>query len=241
MIVAANFKTNLTRYQTREYLSRLEAFIHDNNISQEVFIFPTATSIYSHAGKVNIGIQNAYPTKNGAFTGEIGTDQLDEFEIRTVLIGHSERRHVLGETQEFIANKYQFYKEHGYKIIYCIGEPLEVRKSGTSEMMSYLDSQLVGIDMHYENLILAYEPVWAIGTGVTPTNEDIVSLHSALRRTCTASILYGGSVKADNAKEILSLKNVDGILVGSGALDVDDFCSMINDAENIKLNKEINR
>lgn len=234
MIIAANFKTNLTRSQTKEYLTSLEEFILEHNICQEVFVFPTATSISHHTGKVNVGVQNAYPTKNGAFTGEIGTDQLDEFDIKTVLIGHSERRHVLGETQEFIASKYAFYKNLGYKIIYCIGEPLDVRQSGEEKMMDYLHSQLIGIDMDYDNLIIAYEPVWAIGTGVTPTNDDIQKLHTTLRLTCKVPILYGGSVKADNAKEILSLENVDGILVGSGALKVNDFCSMINDAENIK-------
>lgn len=234
MIIAANFKTNLTRLQTKEYLIHLENFVSYNNICQEVFVFPTATSLDSHSGKVNIGVQNAYPTKNGAFTGEIGTDQLDEFDIKTVLIGHSERRHVLGESQEFIISKYNFYRALGYKIIYCIGEPLHVRESGEEKMMDYLDSQMVGIDMDYENLIVAYEPVWAIGTGLTPTNEDIIKVHTALRLTCKAPLLYGGSVKVDNAKEILSLENVDGVLVGSGALNVNDFCSMINDAENIK-------
>lgn len=234
MIIAANFKTNLTRYQTREYVAFLEKYLHDNNVGQEVFVFPTATSLYSHTGKVTIGIQNAYPTKNGAFTGEIGTEQLDEFGIKTVLIGHSERRHLLGETQELIINKYNFYKALGYKIIYCIGEPLHVRQSGEERMMDYLASQLVGIDMNYENLIVAYEPVWAIGSGLTPTNDDIQKLHTSLRLTCKAPILYGGSVKVDNAKEILALENVDGILVGSGALNVNDFCSMINDAENLK-------
>ncbi|WP_345979447.1 triose-phosphate isomerase [Sulfurimonas sp. HSL3-2] len=234
MVIAANFKTNLTRYQTREYIASLEKFIHDNSVRQEVFVFPTATSIYAHDGNVNVGVQNAYPTKNGAFTGEIGVDQLEEFNIKTVLIGHSERRHVLGETQELITAKYEFYKNLGYTIVYCIGEPLNIREKGMDEMMNYLRAQLIGIDMNYENLILAYEPVWAIGTGVTPTNDDIVKIHSILRNSCKRPILYGGSVKADNAKEILSLHNVDGVLVGSGALNVNDFCSMINDAENIK-------
>jgi triosephosphate isomerase len=182
-----------------------------------------------------MGAQNAYPTANGAFTGEIATDQLDEFGIKTILIGHSERRHVLGETQEFIAQKYDFYKNLGYKIIYCIGEPLHVRESGEEKMLEYLKTQLVGIDTDYENLVIAYEPVWAIGTGLTPTLEDIEKLHTILSLTCKTPILYGGSVKAENAKEILSLNNVDGILVGSGALNVNDFCSMISDAQ--KLNK----
>lgn len=235
MIIAANFKTNLTRYQTREYFTALERFIHDNGVSQEVLVFPAMSSLYSHSGKAIMGVQNAYPAVNGAFTGEIGCEQLDEFGIKTILIGHSERRHVLGETQEFIAAKYEFYKNLGYKIIYCIGEPLHVRESGEEKMLEYLRAQLVGIDTVYENLVIAYEPVWAIGTGLTPTLEEIEKLHTILSLTCKTKILYGGSVKADNAKEILALENVDGILVGSGALKVNDFCSMISDAQ--KLNK----
>lgn len=182
-----------------------------------------------------MGIQNAYPALNGAFTGEIGTEQLDEFAIKTILIGHSERRHILGETQEFIAEKFKFYKNLGYKIVYCIGEPLHIRESGEAKMLEYLNTQLVGIDTAYANLVVAYEPVWAIGTGVTPTLEEIEKLHTILSLTCKTPILYGGSVKAENAKEILALNNVDGILVGSGALKVNDFCSMISDAQ--QLNK----
>ena len=233
MIIAANFKTNHTRQTTLEYFEVLEKFIDENSITEEIVIFPTATSLFSHNGKAQMGVQNAYFTKNGAFTGELGTEQLEEFGITTILIGHSERRHVLGETQEFITKKYEFYKELGFKIIYCIGESLEVRQSGETQMLEYLNDQLVGIDTTYENLIIAYEPVWAIGTGLTPTLEDIEKLHTVLKLTCKTPILYGGSVKAENAKEILALNNVDGILVGSGALNVNDFCSMITDAQNL--------
>jgi triosephosphate isomerase (TIM) len=235
MIIAANFKTNLTRQKTLEYFEALESYLATNEVDQEVMVFPAATSLFSHNGKAAMGVQNAYPTKNGAFTGEIGTDQLDEFGIKTILIGHSERRHVLGETQEFIAKKYEFYKALGFKIVYCIGEPLEVRQSSETLMLEYLNDQLVGIDTTYENLIIAYEPVWAIGTGLTPTLEEIEKLHNILSLTCKTPILYGGSVKAENAKEILALKSVDGVLVGSGALNVNDFCSMISDAQ--QLNK----
>ena len=233
MIVAANFKTNLTRYETREYLAVLERFIHDNTIDQEVYVFPPSTSLYIHEGKATLGVQNAYPVKNGAFTGEIGTDQLDEFNIKTVLIGHSERRHVLGEAQEFIAKKFEYFKDIDYTIVYCIGEPLEVREAGEDAMMKYMHDQLKGIDLTYDKLIIAYEPVWAIGTGLTPTNEDIEKIHTALKSTCKAPILYGGSVKENNVKEILSINNVDGVLVGSGALNVNDFCSMIKDAQSL--------
>ena len=235
MIIAANFKANHSRQSTKEYLIELESFIEKNSVQDEILVFPTAIALDVHEGKVCVGTQNAYPAKNGAYTGETTSEQLEEFGIKTILIGHSERRHVLGETQEFIAQKFAYYKELGFKIVYCIGEPLHVRETSHEAMMEYLSAQLVGIDLSYEQIIIAYEPVWAIGTGVTPTNEDIQSLHTELRLTCKAPLLYGGSVKAENAKEILALENVDGILVGSGALNVNDFCSMIRDAK--QLNK----
>ena len=170
---------------------------------------------------------------NGAFTGEIGLDHLDEFSIKTILIGHSERRHILGESQEDIAKKFDFYKENGFKIVYCIGEPLEIREAGKDVMMEYISKQYEGIDTSYENLIIAYEPVWAIGTGLTPTLEDIADIHKELKEKSIAPLLYGGSVKVNNAKEILAIENVDGALVGSAALVVEDFKTMINYAEEL--------
>lgn len=172
--------------------------------------------------------------KNGAFTGEIGVDHLDEFGIKSILIGHSERRHVLGETQESIAKKFNFYKELGFKIVYCVGEPLEVRKSGEKNMMEYLDAQYEGIDTSYESLIIAYEPVWAIGTGLTPTLEEIESLHLKLKEKSSAPLLYGGSVKLSNAQEVLALNGVDGVLVGGASLIVEDFSQMIIYAQDLE-------
>lgn len=234
MIIAANLKTNLTRKQTAEYVNKLEAFLNAHNSHQEVLVFPATSSLNSHAGKVIIGAQNAYPARNGAFTGEIGVDHLDEFGIKTILIGHSERRHVLGETQESIAKKFNFYKELGFKIVYCVGEPLEVRKSGEKNMMEYLDAQYEGIDTSYESLIIAYEPVWAIGTGLTPTLEEIESLHLKLKEKSSAPLLYGGSVKLSNAQEVLALNGVDGVLVGGASLIVEDFSQMIIYAQDLE-------
>ncbi len=234
MIIAANLKTNLTRKQTSKYVNDLENYVNENNISQEVLVFPAMSSLDSFSGKVVVGTQNAYPTQNGAFTGEIGTEQLDEFGIKTILIGHSERRHVLGETQEELVAKFNFYKELGYKIVYCVGEPLEKREASKSEMMEYISTQYEGIDTTYKNLIIAYEPVWAIGTGLTPTLEDIETIHTDLKEKSTAPLLYGGSVKVTNAAEVLALNNVDGILVGSAALYAEHFCSMIGYAQEIE-------
>jgi triosephosphate isomerase len=233
MIIAANLKTNLTRKTTLKYLDELEIFL-DTDYSGEVLVFPATSSLNPHAGKVIVGTQNAYPTINGAFTGEIGVEQLNEFDIKTILIGHSERRHILGETQEELVTKFNFYKDLGFKIVYCVGEPLEIRESSNEKMMEYISAQYKGIDTEYENLIIAYEPVWAIGTGLTPTLQDIQNIHTDLKEKSRAPLLYGGSVKVDNAKDVLALKNVDGILVGSAALKVDDFCKMISYAEKIK-------
>jgi len=234
MIIAANLKTNLTRKQTTEYVAELESYLKINNITQEVLVFPATSSLNAHDGDVIIGAQNAYATQNGAFTGEIGLDHLNEFEIKTILIGHSERRHVFGETQEELVKKFNFYKDLGFKIVYCIGEPLEKREAGKEEMMKYISAQYEGIDTSYENLIIAYEPVWAIGTGLTPTLEDIEAIHTDLKEKSTAPLLYGGSVKVTNAKDVLALENVDGILVGSAALYAEHFCTMIQYAQDLQ-------
>jgi len=231
MIICANLKTNLTRASTDKYLDELDKFLDNTSSSQEVIVFPAMTSLNSHDGKVIIGAQNAYATKNGAFTGEIGLEQLEEFDIQTILIGHSERRHILGESQEDLVKKFNFYKELGFKIVYCVGEPFEIREAGSDIMMEYISAQYEGIDVAYENLIIAYEPVWAIGTGLTPTLKDIENIHTQLKQKSSAPLLYGGSVKVTNAKDVLALNNVDGILVGSAALKVKDFCSMCDEAQ----------
>jgi triosephosphate isomerase len=233
MIIAGNFKTNLTRGQTLSYAESLEKFLDENSISQDVVIFPATSSLISHDGRLAIGTQNAYATSNGAFTGEIGTEQLDEFGIKTILIGHSERRHILGETQEDLVKKFNFYKELGYRIFYCVGEPLEVRESGEESMMEYIFSQYEGIDVEYENLVIAYEPVWAIGTGLTPTLEDVASIHKALKVKSKAPLLYGGSVKPNNVEDLLKVDNVDGVLVGGASLVVEDFAKMCSVAQNL--------
>ena len=234
MLIAANFKTFKTRQETLDYYRDVKAFIEKNEVSVESMIFPPATAFNTFRGPTVLGTQNAYAVENGAFTGEIGLNQLKEFGIKTILIGHSERRHILGETQESMVQKFNFYKEQGFSIVYCIGEPLEVREEGSEALMKYLDDQLEGIDLDYEDLIIAYEPVWAIGTGITPSADEVELIHTALRQKIKAPILYGGSVKVNNAKELLSLNNVDGALIGSGALQVENYCAILEIAENIE-------
>ena len=234
MIIAANLKTNFTRKETNAYIEELDSYMKEHGISQEVLVFPAMSSLDVNETSVVVGAQNAYATKDGAFTGEIGLTHLEEFKIKTILIGHSERRHILGETQEELVAKFNYYKELGFKIVYCVGEPLEKREASKEEMMSYISSQYEGIDAEYENLIIAYEPVWAIGTGLTPTLEDISEIHKELKEKSTAPLLYGGSVKVTNAKEVLATKNVDGILVGSAALYAEHFSTMIGYAQELE-------
>jgi len=233
VIVAANFKTFKTRQETLDYYRDVKTFIEKNKISVETMIFPPATALNTFRGETVVGAQNAYPVVNGAYTGEIGLNQLKEFGIETILIGHSERRHVLGESQELMVQKFNFFKEQGFTIVYCIGEPLEVREEGSETLMAYLDEQLEGIDLNYEHLVIAYEPVWAIGTGLTPSADEVELIHTALRQKIKAPILYGGSVKVNNAKELLSLNNVDGALIGSGALQSENYCRILEIAESI--------
>ncbi len=227
MIFAANFKTNHTRATTRKYIEVLKEKLLAKKTEDKVYIFPPATALERYKGDFTIGVQNAYPTYNGAYTGEIGVEQLEEFGIKTILIGHSERREHLGESQEKVAQKFAFFKEQGYEILYCIGEPLEIREKGDESVMEYLLAQFDGIDISYKNLIIAYEPIWAIGTGRSATVEEIAFTHEALKKTVQKPLLYGGSVKPVNIKEITRIRGVDGVLVGSASLDADDFSQMI--------------
>ncbi|WP_419774537.1 triose-phosphate isomerase [Halarcobacter sp.] len=235
MIIASNFKTNHTRKSTATFIDEVNSFLEKENISNDVYVFPTATSLdeFNTVSNLTVGAQNAYATDKGSFTGEIGTEQLDEFGIKTILIGHSERRHILGESQEEITKKFNFYKELGYTIVYCIGEPLEVKEQGIEKTLEYIYEQFVGIDTNYENLILAYEPVWAIGTGVTATNDDIKAVHSAIKQKISKPLLYGGSVKVANVREICSIDGVDGALIGTASWVVEDFKQIIENTKDL--------
>ena len=233
-IIASNFKTNHTRKSTKEFVENVNKFIGNENIDNEVFIFPTVTSLdeFDTLPNLNVGAQNAHYVKNGSYTGEIGTEQLEEFGIKTILIGHSERRHIMGESQKDITVKYNYFKSLGYKIIYCVGEPLEIKEKGMSDTLGYIQEQFDGIDLSYDNLIVAYEPVWAIGTGVVATSEDIATVHRKLKKKFTQPLLYGGSVKPANLEDILSIENVDGALVGSASWNVEDFKEMVKTTNN---------
>ena len=228
MIYIANFKTNHTRQSTREYLGKLQLQLFKKNPNDKVYIFPPVTALDDYTSRdFTIGVQNAYPVKNGAFTGEIGMEQLIEFDINTILIGHSERRNIIGESQETVAKKFAFFKEQGVEIIYCIGESLEIREQGIEAVMEHLVSQFEGIDTTYDNFLVAYEPIWAIGTGRTASVEEITQTHNALKKIVNKPLLYGGSVKGANIAEISAIENVNGVLVGGASLKTDTFLELV--------------
>ncbi|BCD68590.1 triose-phosphate isomerase [Nitratiruptor sp. YY09-18] len=230
MILAANFKMNHTRASTREYLEKLEE--HESG-GVELYVFPPATALQAHSGKVRVGAQNAYAAVHGSFTGEIGLQQLQEFGINTLILGHSERRHIFGESQELIAKKFAFYKEQGFRIFYCVGETSKERDKGSEAIHRAIEAQLVGVDLEYEKLIVAYEPVWAIGTGKSATPEDITEVLAFLRSKTSAPLLYGGSVKPANIQEILHIEQCDGALIGTASWDITTMQEMIDLAKEI--------
>ncbi|WP_104697859.1 MULTISPECIES: triose-phosphate isomerase [unclassified Helicobacter] len=232
MILAANFKSNLTLNGIREYFKTLDSYLVKKP-KEGVYIFPSSFALQEKVNHFDMGIQNAYCALNGAFTGEITLEALRDFGIKNILIGHSERRNIFGESQEVCAKKFDFFAKEGFRIFYCIGESLEVRKQGQEAIESFLTTQFRGIDLEYENLIVAYEPVWAIGTGVSATTQEIYQTHNFLRSKVNKPLLYGGSVQLQNIREILSIDGVDGVLVGSAALDVSNFIEMIEIARGV--------
>ncbi|PAF52419.1 triose-phosphate isomerase [Helicobacter sp. 13S00477-4] len=226
-IIVANFKSNLTRVNTVKYLRYLDAKLQ-NLPSRHIYIFPSMSSLCKDSFKnFQLGTQNAYPVYNGAYTGEIGLEALDEFCIKTIMIGHSERRYIFGETQKLCIEKFDFFSKKQFTIIYCIGESLSIRQQGLESTINFLKTQLKGIDFLYKDLIIAYEPIWAIGTGRSATIEQIKQTHHAIKEICSAPLIYGGSVNEKNAQEILQLPEVDGILVGSASLNAENFYHII--------------
>ncbi len=231
MILAANFKMNHTRASTRAYLERLGSIEKPQGV--DIYVFPPFTALDRYESIATIGAQNAYCAESGSFTGEIGLAQLREFGIETLILGHSERRHIFGESQELIAKKFAFYKEQGFTIFYCIGETLAVKEQGEEAIQKYLLEQLEGIDTSYDKLVIAYEPVWAIGTGKSATPADIEQVLSFLDAHTSAPLLYGGSVKPANIAEILSIPRCRGALIGTASWDVESFIDMIQIAKEI--------
>ncbi len=245
-LMAANWKMFKTWEQATQTARELIVAIgQDLPSDREVLLIPPFTALRgvseTLAGQKGyfLGGQNFYPAKEGAFTGEISPAQLIDAGCRFALVGHSERRHVLGEKDEFLAHKVFYGLDNKLKIILCVGEKIQERKKGLVEQVltSQLEKGLEKIDRNVSalDLVIAYEPVWAIGTGETAVNEDIVQVHSFIRKKLKdfldhgeqIRILYGGSVKPDNCGSIIWLDNVDGVLVGGASLKADSFSRIV--------------
>lgn len=244
-IIAANWKMNETRAQGEALARSVAEGIASLPDDRKVVIFPPATALDivtgASMGRFETGIQNFYPAENGAFTGEISPAMVHDCGGQWALCGHSERRHIFNEPDELISRKVNFALAHDLKVMLCVGETLEERESGhlNAVLMRQLTSALSGqsSETAVSSIAIAYEPVWAIGTGKTAGPAEIKEAHELTRgdlRTMFASactelpILYGGSVKPSNAHEILGLDNVDGVLVGGASLEAKSFLAIIN-------------
>ena len=221
----ANLKCNHTRESFREYAEILDANLSAND---DVSVFAPASAFDEKRHIFRLGAQNFYPCESGAFTGEIGKAMLDEFEIKDVLIGHSERREILKESEEFLRAKFDFAAKNSWNVIYCIGENLSTNESGATK--EFLSRQLENIDLGYKNLVIAYEPIWAIGTGKSASIEQIDEVLSFLKTKANVPLLYGGSVNAANIADIASIKSCDGVLVGTASWDANNFLGLISAA-----------
>jgi len=217
-----------------------------NHSGCEVMIAPSFVSLktsidYLKNKAIEVVSQNVHQKNNGAYTGEISAKMLSSIGIKTTIIGHSERREYFNETHEILKNKVDTSLENSINIIFCFGEELKDRKNNNhfriisnqiSESLFHLSSS------EWDNIILAYEPVWAIGTGETASSDQVQEMHSFIRNFIAQkystelaqkiSILYGGSVKPNNAKEIFSMEDVDGGLIGGASLNSKDFFSIVN-------------
>ncbi|MEP7163603.1 MAG: triose-phosphate isomerase [Ferruginibacter sp.] len=246
-IAAANWKMNLSMQEGEHLIDELMATDHSLSADQLAIFavpFPYLINIQNKlAGKKNVFVaaQNCSANKNGAYTGEVSTEMLKSINIQYVIIGHSERREYNHETNSILAEKVNRALESGIKSIFCCGEPLAIREAATQN--SYVETQLKESLFHLnkdqvQNFIIAYEPIWAIGTGKTANSAQAQEMHAHIRSLMakqfgketadSISILYGGSVKAANAAEIFGQADVDGGLVGGASLVAAEFAVIIN-------------
>lgn len=242
-IVAGNWKMNKNLEETEALLSELAAKIPDTQA--EVIVAPTfvnlSTAVKELDGSIiQVAAQNMHFAANGAYTGEISADMLLNIGVDTVILGHSERRSLFGEDDQLLVQKVETALEKNMRIIFCFGEELEDRKSGNhfAVVERQLKNVLFGLSADkWSKIVLAYEPVWAIGTGETASPEQAQEMHAFIRKTIAdavnsgvaenVTILYGGSVKPANAKDIFSKPDVDGGLIGGASLKSDDFIDIV--------------
>ncbi len=248
-IFAANWKMNKALSETADFVSRFQPLLAEIPTSlgksYEVVLAPPATHLtslakYLSGTKILLGAQNCGGAKSGAFTGEISPVVLKELGCETVILGHSERRHVFQETDALVLTRCKAALEEGLQAMLCVGEKLEDRKAGKT--FTTIERQLSILKdpkfpTQWNRMVIAYEPVWAIGTGENATPEQAEEVHAFIRDWFSKNIssveapkmriLYGGSVKPENSAAIMSQKNVDGLLVGGASLDPVTFAGVV--------------
>ncbi len=250
-LIAGNWKMNGGPYDAAELLEGLKAQKAEVDERVDVLVCPPFVSIsmavnYLHDTDIHVGAQNLHSEENGAYTGEVSASMLTESGCNYVIIGHSERRQYFGETDTSVNKKTRKALEHKLAPVICVGESLEERKSGkhfdlvknqvTAALFELTEEELLDV-------VIAYEPIWAIGTGETASPEQAQEMHEHIRKTIAelyseeaaeqVNILYGGSMKPANAKELLGQKDVDGGLIGGASLQADSFSEIISIAEEL--------
>jgi triosephosphate isomerase len=245
-IVAGNWKMNKDLIGSKELTNGLVAGFKGKNLNNTrvvvapTFVNLTAVKEAAEGSVIEVAAQNMHQEKSGAYTGEISAEMLTSIGLKSVVLGHSERREYFGESDALLAEKVNAALANGLEVIFCFGEVLEDRKSGNH--FSVVEAQVSNALFHLDatawgSIVLAYEPVWAIGTGETATAEQAQEMHAFIRKIVAdkydvalsqeVSILYGGSCKPGNAKEIFSKEDVDGGLIGGAALQAEDFIAII--------------
>lgn len=242
-LIVANWKMNHSVSESIKFITNFSK--HPLSDDVEVVICPPATSLYSlkvavgDESRIKLGAQNCHSHDSGAYTGEISASFLKDL-CQYVIVGHSERRHIFNESNEFLAEKLKRCLENKLTPIFCVGEKLEEREAGQTNdvIQKQLDESLADIQgKDLNDFVIAYEPVWAIGTGKTATPEMAQEVHDMIREhiakkfgtgvSGTLRILYGGSVKPENAHDILKQNDIDGVLVGGASLDPESYYSIV--------------
>ena len=229
-LIAGNWKMCKGPRETREFCA---AF--DPPAGIEAVLCPPYVSLAAALESDHtVFAQNVHWAAEGAFTGEISAPMLRELGVAGAIVGHSERRQYFGETDETVARRAVAALEHGLRVIACVGESLEERESGQMELVLRVQVEAIAeATGPHERLVIAYEPVWAIGTGLTASAEQAREAHAFLKSILDVPVLYGGSVKPDNAGELLEEDGVDGALVGGGSLDVESFTAICQAAASL--------
>ena len=242
-VLAGNWKMNLNANQSAALFSEItSSFI--NNTDLRVVVFPPSLyvkELLDVDSNVFVGVQNFHPESNGAYTGEVSVSQIKDIGVSHALVGHSERRTFFNESDAFLKEKVDAALKNDINVIFCCGESLEIRENGTQE--NFVSSQLKASLFHLskeeiQKCMIAYEPIWAIGTGMVANEQQISQMHTAIRNKIKShydeetadeiSILYGGSCKPSNAKAIFSCENVDGGLIGGASLEANSFVELSN-------------